>query len=87
MKAAVLIKKGKASDSFEVRELLKPQPGNDEVLIKVSAFGLNFADVMARKGMYKEASTKLDNICAVPFITLPASSFSTGPFSYVLIAL
>ena len=55
MKAAVLIKKGKASDSFEIRELLKPQPGNDEVLIKVSAFGLNFADVMARKGMYKEA--------------------------------
>ncbi|MES2849077.1 MAG: zinc-binding dehydrogenase [Bacteroidota bacterium] len=55
MKAAVLVKQGAASKAFEIRELPKPQPKNDEVLIKVSAFGLNFADVMARNGMYKEA--------------------------------
>ena len=55
MKAAVLIKNGKASTAFEIREVPKPAPGNDEVLIKVAAFGLNFADVMARIGMYKEA--------------------------------
>lgn len=55
MKAAVLIKNGSAAGAFEIQELPRPQPAKDEVLIKVAAFGLNFADVMARKGMYKEA--------------------------------
>lgn len=55
MKAAVLINKGNAYKAFELKEVPKPQPANDEVLVKVSAFGLNFADVMARNGMYKEA--------------------------------
>jgi NADPH:quinone reductase-like Zn-dependent oxidoreductase len=55
MKAAVLIKNGNAATAFEIREVPKPAPGNGEVLIKVAAFGLNFADVMARNGMYKEA--------------------------------
>ncbi len=55
MKAIFLIKNGNAANAFEVRETAKPQPTENEVLIKVSAFGLNFADVMARNGMYKEA--------------------------------
>jgi len=55
MKAAVLVKNGNASTAFEIREVPKPEPGEGEVLIKVAAFGLNFADVMARIGMYKEA--------------------------------
>lgn len=55
MKAAVLIKNGDAFSAFEIREVPKPEPGAGEVLIKVAAFGLNFADVMARNGMYKEA--------------------------------
>jgi NADPH2:quinone reductase len=28
---------------------------NDEVIIRVKAFGLNFADTSARKGQYNEA--------------------------------
>jgi NADPH:quinone reductase-like Zn-dependent oxidoreductase len=55
MKAAVLIKNGDASTAFEMREVPQPAPGEGQVLIKVAAFGLNFADVMARNGMYKEA--------------------------------
>jgi len=55
MKAIALIKTGNAATAFEVREIAKPQPQKGEVLIKVAAFGLNFADVMARRGMYKEA--------------------------------
>ena len=55
MKAAVLIKNGEASSSFKMREMPKPVPGSGQVLIKVEAFGLNFADVMARRGLYKEA--------------------------------
>ncbi len=55
MQAAVLVKYGKASSAFEIREIQKPVPKDKEVLIKVAAFGLNFADVMARNNMYKEA--------------------------------
>ena len=55
MKAIALVKTGDASSAFKVIEIVKPQPKEGEVLIKVAAFGLNFADVMARRGMYKEA--------------------------------
>ena len=55
MKAAVLIKNGSAFNAFEIREVPKPSVKQGEVLIKIAAFGLNFADVMARNGMYKEA--------------------------------
>ena len=55
MKAAVLIKNGSSTGAFEIRDVPKPTPKQNEVLIKVSAFGLNFADVMARRGSYKDA--------------------------------
>lgn len=55
MKAAVLVKQGAANEAFEIRELDPPVLESDDVLIKVEAFGLNFADVMARQGLYKEA--------------------------------
>ncbi|MEO6231542.1 MAG: zinc-binding dehydrogenase [Ferruginibacter sp.] len=55
MKAIFLIKTGEATNTFETREIEKPVPGNKQVLIKVEASGLNFADIMARRGMYKEA--------------------------------
>lgn len=55
MKAIFLVKYGKAEGSFEIRETPKPQPTKKEVLIKVETFGLNFADVMARRGLYREA--------------------------------
>src|ERR1017187_3128472 len=55
MKAIYIIKHGGADEAFEVRETPKPVPKPGEVLVKVEAFGLNFADVMARKGMYRDA--------------------------------
>ncbi|MFT3679542.1 MAG: zinc-binding dehydrogenase [Ferruginibacter sp.] len=55
MKAIMLIKTGNADKAFEMREVPKPSPQDDEVLIKTEVFGLNFADVVARRGMYKEA--------------------------------
>ena len=55
MKAVVLIKNGRPSGAFQIREVPVPLTGSDEILIKVAAFGLNFADVMARRGMYKDA--------------------------------
>ena len=55
MKAIYNVKHGSADKAFEVREIAKPEPKPGEVLVKVEGFGLNFADVMARKGMYKDA--------------------------------
>jgi NADPH2:quinone reductase len=55
MKGIYIIKHGEAEEAFEVRETPKPVPKPGEVLVRVEAFGLNFADVMARKGMYQDA--------------------------------
>ena len=55
MKVAALTKNGNANQAFEIREKEKPELETFDVLIKVEAFGLNFADVMARKGMYAAA--------------------------------
>ena len=55
MKAAYLVKYGGPDTAFEIRETKIPELGPKEVLIKVEAFGLNFADVMARLGLYKGA--------------------------------
>jgi NADPH:quinone reductase-like Zn-dependent oxidoreductase len=40
---------------LEVREAPDPVPGPGEVLIRVAAAGINFADVMARMGLYPDA--------------------------------
>jgi len=56
MKAVFLTQKGDAQKAFEIRETEKPKiKFGDDVLIKVEAFGLNYADVMARNGLYREA--------------------------------
>jgi len=55
MKAAVLVRKGDPSKAFEIREVPTPKIKAGEVLIKVEGFGLNFADVMARQGLYADA--------------------------------
>lgn len=54
MKAVFLTKKSTAQKSFEIQETNKPKIQPNEILIKVSAFGLNYADVMARLGLYPE---------------------------------
>ncbi len=55
MKAIYIVKHGSADEAFEVRETAKPVAKAGEVLVKVEGFGLNFADVMARKGLYQDA--------------------------------
>jgi NADPH2:quinone reductase len=53
--AMFLVKKGDALTAFERRVMeLRDLKGN-EVLIESEAFGLNYADVMARLGLYREA--------------------------------
>lgn len=55
MRAAVLVKQGNAKEAFEIREIDNPKLGELDVLIQAEGFGLNFADVMARNGLYKDA--------------------------------
>jgi len=54
MKAVYLVRNGSAHQAFEIREATMPEPKENQVRIQVEAFGLNFADVMARKGKYKD---------------------------------
>lgn len=55
MRAYLLTKHGKPDAAFALREATDPRPTAHQVRIKVDGFGLNFADVMAVKGLYREA--------------------------------
>ena len=56
MRVIQLIKYGDAHTAFKTKEVPIPQLiSSDNILIKVQAFGINFADVMARKGLYRAA--------------------------------
>lgn len=53
--AIYLVNKGDSKKAFQNKELIISSPSPDEVLIQSEAFGLNYADVMARLGLYKAA--------------------------------
>src|SRR3974390_2851706 len=44
-----------APEVLELREAPDPQPGEGQVRIRVRAAGVNFADVLARIGLYPDA--------------------------------
>ena len=54
MKAVWIPKFGKP-DVLEVRRKEDPSPGPGEVRIRVRASGINFAEIMARQGLYQDA--------------------------------
>lgn len=54
MKSIALKKFGNASEAFDLVESNLPVPTDNDVLIEVSCFGLNYADVLARKGIYPD---------------------------------
>lgn len=53
--AMFLVKKGDSDIAFDRRSFSLNGPKSGEVLIESEAFGLNYADVMARRGLYREA--------------------------------
>ena len=55
MKAIYLKKYGNSASAFEIKEMPIPIAAKGEVVIKVACFGLNFADVVARRGLYPDA--------------------------------
>ena len=52
---AVWISKPGGPEVLAVRETPDPEPGPGEIRIRVRAAGLNFAEVMARQGLYPDA--------------------------------
>jgi NADPH:quinone reductase-like Zn-dependent oxidoreductase len=57
MRQIVMTKAG-GVEVLKIREVDEPQPGKREVKIAVKAAGINFADIMARKGIYPDAPKK-----------------------------
>jgi NADPH:quinone reductase-like Zn-dependent oxidoreductase len=55
MRALVLAKHGPPENALQVRDWPDPEPAEGEVLIDVRAAGLNFADIVARVGLYPDA--------------------------------
>ncbi len=53
MVAHVLVRNSLPNHSFELQERPIPLVKSGEVRIKVSAFGINYADIMARQGLYR----------------------------------
>jgi NADPH2:quinone reductase len=48
------VRNGSPEEAFQAQQIPRPVPGPEEVAIAVEAFGLNFADIMARKGLYRD---------------------------------
>lgn len=54
MKAAVLVKFGKAENAFQIQDIAIPSLKDGQVLIQTEGFGLNYADIMAMQGDYQD---------------------------------
>lgn len=55
MRAWVLTAHGAPQRALSIRDLPDPSPRAGQVRIRVEGFGLNYADVMAVKGLYRDA--------------------------------
>lgn len=51
----IWISKAGAPEVLEIREAPDPKPTADEILLEVRSAGVNFADIMTRMGMYRDA--------------------------------
>ena len=62
MKQIVITKYGD-TDVLKIQEKRDPEPLPGEVLIKVKALGINFADILARKGPVSYTHLTLPTKC------------------------
>ena len=77
MRAAVIAKWG-GPEVLELREVARPQPGPDEVLIRVRAFGLNHAESYFRQGLWGDVPRITGIECAGEVATDPAEQLPPG---------
>lgn len=57
MRQVVTTRNG-GTDVLQVQEAPDPKPGKGEVVVQVKAAGLNFADILARQGLYPDGPKK-----------------------------
>jgi NADPH2:quinone reductase len=66
-------------DVLEYVEVAKPSPQNDDVLIEVTASGVNFVDIRERQGIYARAETHVGQDKGLPRISgLQAVGYATA---------
>ncbi len=54
---AIIVKETGSPEVMKLQEVNKPKPAEDQVLIKVEAISVNFADIKARQGQYHGMAT------------------------------
>jgi len=86
--ALFLIKKGAAEQAFERRAFELPKLEPNELLVESEAFGLNYADVMARNGLYREAppmpcASIFNSLSRVQIDGVPSFQSNTFFFSFI----
>jgi len=57
MKAALLRKNGKPS-VLKIEDIPEPMPNSGQVRIKIQTIGINYAEILSRKGLYGWAPKK-----------------------------
>ena len=77
MRAIVITGPG-GPEVLRVRELPDPVPAEDEVLIRVEAFGVNHAETHMRKGEWPEATTVSGIECAGTVAADPSGRLAEG---------
>jgi NADPH:quinone reductase-like Zn-dependent oxidoreductase len=77
MRAIVITSPG-GPEVLRVRELPDPVPAEDEVLIRVEAFGVNHAETHMRKGEWPEATTVSGIECAGTVAADPSGRLAEG---------
>ena len=50
-----IVRHGSAKSAFELRESEIPAKQDGHIRVETEGFGINFADIMARKGLYQDA--------------------------------
>lgn len=80
MRQFVLEKFGDPDRAFRLRESAIPSPGVGQAVIECEGFGLNFADVMARRGLYQDAPPRpcVIGYEAVGRLKQPLGNFAKG---------
>ena len=54
-KSFYIVKHGGARTAFELRDSEIPAKKDGHIRVEAEGFGVNFADIMARKGLYQDA--------------------------------
>jgi NADPH:quinone reductase-like Zn-dependent oxidoreductase len=82
VRALVLEKTGPPDSAITVKDWPEPAPGPGQVLIDVRAAGINFADLLARVGLYPDAPK---NPCVMGYeVAGTVASLGTGVDGYVV---